>query len=78
MGKQYDFSLTDYIFQRNSYADKDHKHYFCSSLVAKVYKILGLLPDKKSCKQYLPSSFSGKEHLFLQDQGPFGYAFLED
>jgi hypothetical protein len=44
MGKNYDFSLTDYILERSSSADKDHKNYFCSSLVAKLYKKLGLLP----------------------------------
>jgi hypothetical protein len=44
MGKSYDFSLSDYLFQRSSSVDKDHKHYFCSSLVAKLYKQLGLLP----------------------------------
>ena len=44
MGKNYDFSLTDFIFERSSSADKDHKSYFCSSLVAKLYKKLGLLP----------------------------------
>ena len=58
MGKEYDFSLTDYLFQRTSMAEKDHKHYFCSSLIAKIYKKLGLLSSKKSCKQYLPSSFA--------------------
>ena len=77
MGKKYDFSLTDYLFQRSSSADKDHQHYFCSSLVAKLYKKLGLLPDLKSCKKYLPSSFATQEHLLLKGDGPYGYAFLE-
>jgi hypothetical protein len=45
--------------------------------VAKLYKKLGLLPEKKSCKQYLPSTFAAKEHLQLKGTGPFGYAFLE-
>jgi len=78
MGKNYDFSLTDYIFERSSSADKDHKSYFCSSLVAKLYKKLGLLPEKKTCKSYLPSSFASKDNLCLTSQGQFGYAFLEN
>ena len=65
MGKKYDFSLTDYIFERSSSKDKEQKDYFCSSLVAKLYKKLGLLPEKKSCKQYLPSSFAERENLQL-------------
>lgn len=76
MGKQYNFSLGDYIFQRNSSKEKDHKFYFCSSLVAKLYKRLELLPPDKSCKQYLPSSFAGKEKMQLWGNGKFGHAYL--
>ena len=78
MGKKYDFSLTDYLFQRISTVEKDHKHYFCSSLVAKLYKKLGLLSSVKSCKQYLPSSFASGDNMQLYGDGPYGYGFLED
>ena len=78
MGKHYDFSLTSYLFDRNSSKEKEHQHYFCSSLVAKLYKKLGLIASKKSCKQYLPSSFAVKGNLQLSSDGPFGYAFLSE
>ena len=50
------------------------REYFCSELVAKAYKVLGILEDKeKSCTQYFPGCFSPggaidqalKEDLFL-------------
>lgn len=77
LGKKYDFSLKDYLFHRQSNAD-DSDAYFCSSLVAKLYKKLELLDPHKSSKQYLPSSFTNKEALSLRGDGRFGYAFLDD
>jgi hypothetical protein len=47
-------------------------------LVAKLYKRLELLPAERSCKQYLPSTFSDKEELALRVDGRYGYAYLED
>lgn len=44
MGKAYNFSLGDYLFERNSVPEKEHQVYFCSSLVAKLYKQIELLP----------------------------------
>ena len=78
MGKQYKFSFGDYLFYRNSSVEKDHEFYFCSSLVAKIYKRLELLPADRSCKQYLPSSFSSKQQLQLRTDGRNGYAYLEE
>lgn len=76
MGKQYNFSLGDYIFERKSSKDNEHQKYFCSSLVAKLYKKLEILPSEKSCKQYLPSSFSHEENMKLCSGGKFGHAYL--
>lgn len=39
---------------------KDDKTYFCSELVASIYKNLGLLPKEISASQYWPVSFSSK------------------
>ena len=66
--------VSSLLFDEN----KDHKHYFCSSLVAKLYKKLGLLSSVKSCKQYLPSSFASGDNMQLYGDGPYGYCFLED
>ena len=59
MGRKYKFSVRNYIANRNS-SSEDKKTYFCSSLIAKLYKNLELLDAKKSSTQYLPHSFSEK------------------
>lgn len=43
MGRKYKFSVKKYLLHRNSDIEHENKSYFCSSLVAKIYKILGLL-----------------------------------
>ena len=43
MGKKYDFSLKDYLFNRTSTGEGERDVFFCSSLVAKLYKKLQLL-----------------------------------
>lgn len=78
LGKKYDFSLKEYLFCRNSNSEEEKEFYFCSSLVAKLFKRLELLDQQKSSTQYLPSSFSNKEKLRLKVDGRFGKAFLED
>ncbi len=44
---------------------KDDKTYFCSELVASIYKNLGLLPAEISASQYWPVSFSQRSGLNL-------------
>jgi hypothetical protein len=77
MGKKYDFSLKEYLFNRTSSAESDRDVYFCSSLVAKLYKKLGLIDGSKSCTQYLPSWFSDGGGN-LQGIGRHGYAYFDD
>ena len=38
--------------------DLKSRKFFCSELIAKIYKILGLLPEDKSACQYKPLDFS--------------------
>jgi hypothetical protein len=75
MGRKYKFSVRKFILNRQS-ANEDKKSYFCSSLVAKVYKVLGLLDGKKSCTQYMPHNFTEKEDLHLKQDGKYGRAVL--
>ncbi len=62
MGKKYKINLRK-LLKRNSFVnDKKNKNgksrhddgYFCSELVAKAYKIAGILPAKKSACSYWP------------------------
>lgn len=41
----------------------ENRTFFCSELVAKAYKILGIIEDdSKSCSSYFPSSFSTEKN----------------
>ena len=40
----------------------EERTFFCSELIAKAYKVLGVIEDcKRSCANYYPSSFSSKD-----------------
>lgn len=52
---------------------RDDKTYFCSELVASIYKNMGLLPQERSASQYWPVSFTSKAGIKLQ-----GGAYLEE
>ena len=76
MGRHYKFSLTYLTTNRstiiNTLAESQKmkeknllvstdRQFFCSELVAKVYKICGLTkPSDISCSSYLPSNFASK------------------
>lgn len=67
VGNRYGISTSKLLFQRNtvkpkkgSYIDED-RTFFCSELVAKGYKILGIMDeDGRPCNHFYPSSFSSK------------------
>jgi hypothetical protein len=60
---------------RSSEVDSEKNSYFCSSLVAKLYKKLGLLDPVVSSTRYMPYNFSDKEKLAIMN-GKYGYAEL--
>ncbi len=61
---------------RNSSVDNEKNSYFCSSLVAKLYKKLGLLDPNASSNGYMPYDFSDKQKLNILF-GKYGKAELE-
>ena len=52
------------------------KGYFCSELVAVIYKLLGLLPKQISSSQYWPGSFSAETKLALGSGAALGDEYL--
>jgi len=80
MRKKYKFSASDYLLERSSAqsstAYKDKETFFCSSLVACLYKCMGLIDPVVSSTQYLPSSFGEKNKLEILSTGKFGKAKL--
>lgn len=44
-------------------AQEENKTYFCSELVARLYKELGLLDEEKASTRYYPVDFTDKTKL---------------
>ena len=69
VGNRYGISTSKLLFQRNTIKPKkgnyidDDRTFFCSELVAKAYKVLGIMEDDgKASSSFYPSSFSSKNN----------------
>ena len=54
----------------------ENKSYFCSELIASLYKFLGLLPFEISSANYWPGSFSTEVAIPLKNGAKLGSEFL--
>jgi hypothetical protein len=75
LGKEFEISL-DKLFTFSSVLkrnpeDDEKKTYFCSELVARLYKELGLLDEEKSSTRYYPVDFSDKTRLKFHREGVY-------
>lgn len=75
LGKEFEISLNKLftftsVLKRDVEEDKS-KTYFCSELVARLYKELGLLDEEKASTQYYPVDFSDKIRLKLHREGAY-------
>jgi AAA+ ATPase superfamily predicted ATPase len=74
VGLKYGISTQKLLFQRTTikptkgkYID-ENRTFFCSELVAKGYKVLGIINEEdKACSAYYPSSFSSHGKLKVVD-----------
>ena len=75
LGKKYDIGAlkmlkmeSDFNWQELKEEDqkREARGYFCSELIAKCYKSVGLIESKKSSARYWPVDFSEKEGLLLK------------
>jgi len=57
--------------KQGHYIDKD-RTFFCSELVAKAYKVMGLMGDDRSSSCYAPGAFSCKGTLKLANGASLG------
>lgn len=62
------FTFTSKVMTKE---ESEKRTYFCSELIAKCYKHLGLLPEQKSSTQYWPVDFTENRTLNLLE-GSFG------
>ena len=78
LGKGFEISVGKlFIFQSSlnrNQEEEDKKTYFCSELVARLYKELGLLDEEKASTRYFPVDFSDKtKMLFKRDNVTFDH-----
>ena len=53
--------------QKTMNSEIDDRTFFCSELIAKAYKKLGLLVSDKNCAKFFPGTFSAREKLQLHE-----------
>lgn len=83
IGKNYNFSISK-MLKRFSVLEETEgipskvgkSSYFCSELVAALFKHLGILEKAKSSTQYWPGSFEEDEELRFIESKEFGEASL--
>ena len=71
------------LFQKYSTYDSCHdfcddRSFFCSELIASVYKVIGILPKEISASQYWPGSFSSENNLNLLNSASLGEEYIID
>lgn len=79
LGKRYEIGPSK-LLKRVSVIRKndEDRTFFCSELVAAVYKQLELLEGEKSSSQYWPGSFSDKEKMSLLKGAKFSKEYVID
>lgn len=80
IGKKYKLSpfrmLQKYSTQDSVAVVSGDKCYFCSELVASIYKLLGILPREITSANYWPGSFSAETKLALRNGAALGEEYL--
>ncbi|KAL4453192.1 hypothetical protein ABPG74_015423 [Tetrahymena malaccensis] len=82
IGKEYSVSFSK-LFKKRSNSKSDlaqdpNRTFFCSELIATIYKICGLLPLDISSGHYWPSSFEGSRNLKLTNNASLSEEFIID
>lgn len=77
LGKKYDINAMKLLkfesdFNWGQVNQDESRGYFCSELVAKAYKSIGLIDQKKSSGRYWPVDFSEKNQLELKNGAYLG------
>lgn len=73
LGKNFQLNLDKLLQFKSTLArtneEEESKTYFCSELVARLYKELGILNEEKSSTNYYPVDFSDKGQLKIIRDG---------
>ena len=73
VGQRYGFNSSKFLRQKTMHKKNDNNEmidenrtFFCSELVAKAFKVLGILKDNDiSCAKFFPSHFSAKHDKMI-------------
>eukprot|EP00742_Colponemidia_sp_Colp-10_P002997 GILJ01003198.1.p1 GENE.GILJ01003198.1~~GILJ01003198.1.p1 ORF type:complete len:467 (+),score=67.59 GILJ01003198.1:137-1537(+) len=76
IGKPYKLTAKKLMNRKGSAIQSDG--FFCSELVARAYKEMGLLPEDRGAHTYWPGSFSRVGKLSLQDGAELGEELMID
>ena len=68
VGKKYEVNLTKFMKNKSTFNGiADDRTFFCSELVAKAFKLLGIIEDDgTSCAQFYPGHFASAGDKFLK------------
>ncbi len=72
IGKKYDLRALKLMRKTSGDEEEPGRGYFCSELVAKVYKKFGLLEREKASSSYWPVDFTARGGLNLFDSAFLG------
>ena len=56
------FKNSSFVAKHAQYTDDD-RSFFCSELIAKAYKVMGLITDPRPSMKYYPGTFSARSDL---------------
>ncbi|CAD8048153.1 unnamed protein product [Paramecium sonneborni] len=80
VGRQYNLSFTKLLQDKSTIITSQNQNedptYFCSQLIAKLYKQIGLLNQDKSANQYWPGSFSNERADIQLSDGSLSDEYL--
>lgn len=72
MGKKYDLHALKLLRKTSEDENDPLKGYFCSELVAKIYKRAGLLASEKASSSYWPMDFTQRGGICLLLEASLG------
>ena len=72
IGHKYDLGVMKLMRNTSTDEEETTRSYFCSELVAKLYKMAGYLPSEKASSKYWPIDFTESACLRLE-----GEAYLD-
>jgi palmitoyltransferase len=72
IGKKYDLGALKLMRRKASSDEEVQNGFFCSELIAKVYKTLGLLSLEKASSNYWPVDFTMRGGINLLDSASLG------